>query len=536
MKSLAITTLALAHSVAAGQLVWPSKWDELENLFTMMSGINRQGFIDSVNPCDFAQNEKGRHNSAQWLRTAFHDMVTHNAELGTGGVDASIFFELDRAENEGSAFSNTWGFFSGFHTVRSSAADLVALGVVTVSGACGGNKLQYRGGRIDATEAGPSGVPEAHTDLDTVLETFSKAGFTKEEMITMVACGHTLGGVHSVNSPEIVDIPADPSNDTLVTFQKDVSKINNGVVNEYLDGSTKNPLVVASNDTFNADKRVFSSDGNTTMTKMQDEKTFLNMCADIFNRMIDTVPSNVQLSDVIEPYEVKPYIGRLLLTEGGDITFTGSLRFRVTEGSGRNYNDIAADLIYYDRDGAQEHVVTAVKETYKLGLSIGLHGESFINFNFQTTVKGATGISKFTIRETTPSTNETVVYDNQGTGGYPVDDTVLYQLSDSCFDSGNIVDGMIPVSVIAMVREDEASKPLTLEVVHKKKRDVAVTPALEWETVNFESTGVKNNGWVEFKTATKVEGTTTFDIVLGGERRPTVEFLKTGPMPRTCTK
>lgn len=49
MKSFAITTLGLAHSVAAGQLVWPSKWDELENLYTMMSGINRQGFIDGKN-------------------------------------------------------------------------------------------------------------------------------------------------------------------------------------------------------------------------------------------------------------------------------------------------------------------------------------------------------------------------------------------------------------------------------------------------------------------------------------------------------
>lgn len=29
---------------------------------------------------------------------AYHDMATHNVDDGTGGLDASIFFELDRAE------------------------------------------------------------------------------------------------------------------------------------------------------------------------------------------------------------------------------------------------------------------------------------------------------------------------------------------------------------------------------------------------------------------------------------------------------
>jgi len=26
-------------------------------------------------------NGKGRHNAAEWIRTAFHDMITHDAEL-----------------------------------------------------------------------------------------------------------------------------------------------------------------------------------------------------------------------------------------------------------------------------------------------------------------------------------------------------------------------------------------------------------------------------------------------------------------------
>jgi hypothetical protein len=39
--------------------------------------------------------------AAQWLRIAYHDMSTHNVSDGTGGLDASIQFELDRSQNIG---------------------------------------------------------------------------------------------------------------------------------------------------------------------------------------------------------------------------------------------------------------------------------------------------------------------------------------------------------------------------------------------------------------------------------------------------
>ncbi|KAE9398249.1 hypothetical protein BT96DRAFT_1020251 [Gymnopus androsaceus JB14] len=37
----------------------------------------------------------------QWLRIAYHDMATHNIDNGTGRLDASIQFELDRTQNIG---------------------------------------------------------------------------------------------------------------------------------------------------------------------------------------------------------------------------------------------------------------------------------------------------------------------------------------------------------------------------------------------------------------------------------------------------
>lgn len=35
---------------------------------------------------------------ALFIQKAYHDVATHNIEDGTGGMDASIFYELDRAE------------------------------------------------------------------------------------------------------------------------------------------------------------------------------------------------------------------------------------------------------------------------------------------------------------------------------------------------------------------------------------------------------------------------------------------------------
>lgn len=135
----------------------------------------------AVSPCLFGTNIKGRQNSAEWVRTAYHDMSTHDASAGTGGLDASIMFELDRDENKGDAFNNTLGFMKNYYSTKSSAADLLALAVITASDSCGGPKMPFRAGRVDATEAGPKGVPEPSQDLETHTNIFAKAGFNTSE-------------------------------------------------------------------------------------------------------------------------------------------------------------------------------------------------------------------------------------------------------------------------------------------------------------------------------------------------------------------
>lgn len=79
-------------------------------------------------------------------------------------------------------------------TNHGAVADLIALGTAMAIGTCGGPQIPLRGGRIDATEAGASGVCQPETDLQTTLASFSGAGFNQADTIALTACGHTMGG------------------------------------------------------------------------------------------------------------------------------------------------------------------------------------------------------------------------------------------------------------------------------------------------------------------------------------------------------
>ncbi|GKT51464.1 WW domain-containing oxidoreductase [Colletotrichum spaethianum] len=532
MKQSIFAALALA-SLVATEYVWPSSYDEIEDHLSLQSGYLRRGFIDGVINCGFGTNTPSRQNSAEWIRAAFHDMATHNVATGTGGLDASIFFELDRPENPGSAFNNTFAFFSSFHSIRASASDLLAMSVLVASFSCGGTKMPFRAGRIDAQEAGPAGVPEPQTDLETTQNTFTKAGFNTSDMIAMVACGHTLGGVHSVDFPEIVGVEADPNNDTVAHFDSEFAKFDHGVVTEYLDGTTKNPLVTGGNDTLNSDKRIFSADGNKTMQAMADPAAFQAICADVFTRMIDTVPGSVKLSEPIVGTDIKPYIQGLFLKDDGNISFSGQIRIRTSADTGRDPEDLSVQLTYSDRNGDGSNIIMSRKATFSGGSASGLWGETFHFWEFDSTISPDIGISKFHIHVTKTSTNETITYDNAGIG-YPMSDVILYQKSQSCL--GNPVGGKMPLTIKALVRKDcvpTTADGLTLDLVREIRRQGVIVPKLEVESVNFQSTGENRGQWSVYTANVDLDTSgwsTTFDIRLHGDNPVEVAFQKTTPL------
>ena len=74
---------------------------------------------------------------------------------------------------------------------------------------CGGPIIPFRGGRVDAWAGGGTGTPEPQQDLSTLTESFRKQGFNQTDMIKLVACGHTMGGVRSADFPQLV--PPNPN-------------------------------------------------------------------------------------------------------------------------------------------------------------------------------------------------------------------------------------------------------------------------------------------------------------------------------------
>ena len=169
----------------------------------------------SVFDLDELRAISGRQAAAEWIRVAYHDMSTADVEAGTGGLDASISFETDRAENKGPAFNATMRQLNLYISAKSSMADLIAMSVHLAAAGCSEGKLDipFRGGRIDAHEAGRLGVPEPQQSLDEHTEIFRKQGFNQTEMIGLVACGHSVGGVHGDVFPEIVPDLNDPRNE-----------------------------------------------------------------------------------------------------------------------------------------------------------------------------------------------------------------------------------------------------------------------------------------------------------------------------------
>ncbi|KAJ7473684.1 heme peroxidase [Mycena galericulata] len=307
------TLLALFAAASANAYIWPSpQLDALESARFDQQGFNSGPLGSFIQPCDqflFAENS-GRADVADWIRTAYHDMATHNITDGTGGLDASIRFDEEQArpENAGDGFSNTMLIIFIVTNRYVTISDAIALATIIAIENCAGPEIAFSGGRIDAGAPNAPGVPQPQDPLEAHIADFARAGFTQTEMIGLVACGHTFGGVQQSFFPDIVGNSNDP-NDTenVAHFDTTFVTFDNKVATQYISGTTQNPLVVGLNDTTNSDKRIFGSDGNATIRSFANSlDLYTSTCADLFARMLNTVPRGVKLTDVITPLPVKP--------------------------------------------------------------------------------------------------------------------------------------------------------------------------------------------------------------------------------------
>ncbi|KAJ3855465.1 heme peroxidase [Lentinula lateritia] len=382
-----------------------------------------------------AQNCPARENTtinAEWLRIAYHDMSTHDVDDGTGGLDASIQYELDRPQNIGQGMFDSLNDFKAFDILAPffGMADTIALGAVFAVAGCGGPLIPFSAGRVDATEAGPATVPEPQQDLASHTEAFRRQGFTPTEMIGLVACGHTLGGVRQVDFPLVVTDPED----VLQTFDTTIN-FDNAVVSEYLQNTTQNILVVGPNVTTRSDFRIFSSDGNGTMQSFLSSNTFNETCGNLIQRMINTVPSGVTLTQPIsEPFDY------VVMTDNPSRTVT---------------------MLWADRQGSfcpSTGCTTSSTDNLQVFFTfIGeIQGLTADRYVLNATINATTSISKFWFEINENDGSDPIIVDNGGSGFVIEQDSVFVdnRRSENVFVSPSFTDF---IKVVVGIRGDASS-------------------------------------------------------------------------------
>ncbi|KAI3615710.1 l-ascorbate oxidase [Moniliophthora roreri] len=426
--------------------------------------------------------------AAQWARTAFHDMATHNVGDGSGGLDASIRFELDRSENVGVGLLQTLSDFSRLQSRVSGLADILAMATVFAYGGCGGPLIPYRAGRVDAASAGVPGVPEPHQDLQSHIDSFARQGFTQSEMIGLVACGHAFGGVRKDDFPTMGLV-----NDFELFHGS--QEFSNTVVTGFLDGTTPNPLVKAPNVTMRSDDRIFSSDSGATMQRycqftfkihhcihlpldsIASAQAFDDACASLIERMINTVPSSVTLTDVIQPIENKVGKARLFVSsDSNDLILRTSLRLlNPSDNPSRTVT-----LFWTDRrapstcpaTGCTSASVSAKRITGSDVNTIGasgfdLHGITAWKYQFEASINAASSIDKFWFEIDEHDGSSKVVVNNGGSGYVVEQDQFLFdpvkdasgapQVSVRSFDPTSV-----PVTSLPVVADVSAALDSTI--------------------------------------------------------------------------
>jgi len=503
--------------VSAADPTWPSDSDDLEEIMFQLFDFKARNFADRVYPCDKSRFEPGRNNPAEFLRTAFHDMAAHNRFTGIGGMDASVQYELDRTENAGPAISSSLGYMSPYLSRKTSMADLIATGVYSAVRACDGPSIPIRHGRRDASDPNGRGIPAVDNSTASFRAEFFRMGLNPVEMIQLVACGHTLGGVHSQTFPQI-NPPGTHANEFAPLDSTNTRYDNQGVV-EYLGGTTDNPLVRGPSASLgqNSDLRIFSSDGNATIRAMADPNAFKGVCRNILQKMLDSVPSGVALSGPVEPYVVKPVDMQLTLQSGGEsLLWTGYIRVRTTgipvgeissvgvtfknRNSGADCGSFGCSVeasMAGTGSGYDDSFAVSLPSKPRGGTTLRGQIDKLQFFGIKATIPVDIGIGSFIVTITKTS-GEKLNYNNNG-NSYPMQDGILLQLPQSCASQSG------SVTVVAAIRNDLVNNPAKTSISYKTVRSGLPVAGLQ-ETVLDMRKGDCVGSYTLFKVETSVPG------------------------------
>jgi len=292
-------------------------------------------------------------------------------------------------------------------------SDLIALGTVMATGACGGPHVKFRAGRIDATAAGPSGVPEPETNVQTTLNQFGNAGFNTDDTIILTACGHSMGGVHKSQFPQVLTANSTGTlvgTDGRAAFDETVATFDVDTVSDYVKstGLKGGPLVTTTNVSVQSDLRLYESDQNYTMDRLaQSQSYFSDQCAGVFQRMIETVPGGVSFSPAIDPTSttnLKSYGIYLSVDWKGTMSLSGSFRYVQVAGAAAAPGTLTIALI--SRAGKTTTTTTTAKVSAQ-DTGTGIWGPTH-SYTFKLSFPAATGLSGVTAGGQTFSFQDTM--------------------------------------------------------------------------------------------------------------------------------
>jgi len=130
-------------------------------------------------------------------------------------------------------------------------------------------------------------VPLPESSTESHIQTFARMGFSREEMITLIAAGHTIGQVHANVSSGIK------------AFDDTRTAYDNHVALDYIRDIRTNPLAQAYDPAFperSSDSRIFASDGNVTISRYAaSSDAYMSETGAVLLRMFNEGPSSWQI-------------------------------------------------------------------------------------------------------------------------------------------------------------------------------------------------------------------------------------------------
>ena len=98
----------------------------------------------------------------------------------------------------------------------------------------------------------------------------------------------------------------------------------------FTENSSQNALAYGHNQETRSDHRIFTADGGNLISRMaKDNDFYLETCTNLLERMINTVPKEVQLTEVITPIPTKPDFINVKLNEDGTFFISGEIRVSI---------------------------------------------------------------------------------------------------------------------------------------------------------------------------------------------------------------